>query len=178
MPVDQDQPQRPPGRGNGLPAEAYSAIADLDPRVADDVLITLHANGIAAYIEPTPTTGSFLELNLPARLTDRLFADTAAIDRARDLVQLEIAENEPAAGQGELLPDDRPAWSRPAVADPDEDHFQPPQPPPLPRLRPSTVASLGAIALGLVILLTGYDGGDFGVLGVIAIVASAASFGT
>lgn len=197
MPVEQDQPQRPPDRpgggdvgnpgatrpggdlaiprgtrGNGLPVAGWAAVADLDPRIADDVLITLHANGIGAYAEPTPAeTGGYLQQEqLPVRHTDRLFADLAAQDRARQLVAAELAESvaAEAADRGELLPE--PPRDRPGT-EPDEDHFRPPPPPPIPRLRPATLCGLALIALGIVILVTGYQGGEFGILGVGAIIA-------
>jgi len=167
MTVDQDSPERRPGRSNGLPAQEWAAVADLDPRIADDVLITLHANGIAAYVEPTPDGDDIVvDEQIPRRVTDRLFADSAAGEQARGIVTAELAEREQVTEGGELLPPDMLV----AGAEPEDDHFSPPPPPPLPRLRPSTIASLAAIALGIVILLSGYDGGEFGVLGVIAIV--------
>lgn len=188
MPVEQDQPQQPPDRsaagaggsrgrrGNGLAVSGWSAVADLDPRIADDVLITLHANGIGAYVEPTPAeAGGYLELRLPHRPTDRLFADAVAAERAREIVTAEIAEAEGDAADsaelGELLPE--PPGDE--LAEEPDDHFHPPSPPPIPRLRPTTVAGLALIALGIVILVSGFQGGDFGVLGVIAIIAGVGS---
>jgi hypothetical protein len=56
------------------------------------------------------------------------------------------------------------------LVDPDDEHFVPPKPPPLPRLRSVTVASLIAIAGGMLILITGFDGGDLGWLGILGIV--------
>jgi hypothetical protein len=171
--VEQDQPQRRPGRGNGLPATAWSAVADLDPRIADDVLITLHAYGIAAYIEPTPAAvGGYLDHRLPHRLTDRLHADSEQLERARTVVAAELAESEH-VDEGALLPPE-PGERGPGPAVDPEEHFDPPPPPPLPRLRPTTVTGLAAIALGIVIVVTGYDGGTFNVLGLLAIVAGAA----
>jgi hypothetical protein len=173
VPVDQDQPPSRPARSNGLPAHAWTPVADLDPRIAGDVLITMHANGIAAYVEPTPAAvGGYLDRRLPTRLTDRLFADAAETQRARSLVAAELAESEAIeAGSGVLLAVD----VAPSTAPVEDDHFSPPAPPPLPRLRPSTVGSLAAIVLGVVILVSGYDGGEFGVLGVIAIVGGIGS---
>lgn len=168
MPVEQDH-QRPPGRGNGLPVSGWAAVADLDPRIADDVLITLHANGIGAYVEPTPAeVGGYLELHMPQRPTDRLFADVAALDRARQIVTAELAESEGADDIGELLPE--PPGEQ-LAEEPDDDHFRPPPPPPIPRLRPATLCGLALIALGIVVLVTGFQGGEFGILGVVAIVA-------
>ena len=57
----------------------------------------------------------------------------------------------------------------------DDDHFVPPPPPPLPRLHRKTVAAIAAIALGLLILATDFDGGSFTVLAVVAILGGLAS---
>lgn len=177
VPVEQDQPARNPrgSRSNGLPVTAWTAVADLDPRIADDVLITLHANGIGAYVEPTPAeAGGYRELRLPVRPTDRLFADAAAHEKARAIVTAELAESELAAERddlGELLPE--PPGDE--LAEEPDDHFHPPAPPPIPRLRPTTVAGLALIALGMVILLSGFQGGEFGIVGVIAIAAGVGS---
>lgn len=179
MTLGTDQPARPPGRGNGLPAQRWIAVADLDPRVADDLLIAMHAAGIAARTEPTPAAvGGYMEVRLPDRPVDRLFADADAETRARELVAAELAETPETTET--LLP---PSGWRPQLSgegtltgDPaQEDHYQPPAAPPLPRLRPATVGSLAAIALGIVILVVGFDGGAFGVLGVVAIIGGIAS---
>jgi hypothetical protein len=54
------------------------------------------------------------------------------------------------------------------VADEDE-HFEPPKAPPLPKLRPVTAGAIAAIIGGILILITGIDGGDFWWFGVIGI---------
>jgi hypothetical protein len=60
------------------------------------MLETLRAEGIAAYALPTPASrGGYLELRLPARMTDRLYVDTTKSARATELVGLEQAEIEP-----------------------------------------------------------------------------------
>jgi hypothetical protein len=83
-------------RDNGLRCGNYIAVGDLDPRVADAMLDTLRAEGIAAYAAPTPATrGGYLELRLPARMTDRLYVDSTKSDRAAELVGVEQAEAEP-----------------------------------------------------------------------------------
>lgn len=170
MPVGQESGQRPPGRGNGLVAQAWVAVADLDPRVADDILIALHGSGIAAYVEPTPAhAGGYMEQRLPDRLTDRVFADAELGRVAREVVAAELAEIGGDDEDNALLP---PADE---TAGPEDEHFEPPPAPPLPRLRPSTVAGLAAILLGIVIIVSGFDGGSFSLLGVFAIVAGVAS---
>jgi hypothetical protein len=60
------------------------------------MLETLRAEGIAAYALPTPASrGGYLELRLPARMTDRLYVDTTKSARATELVGLEQADVEP-----------------------------------------------------------------------------------
>jgi hypothetical protein len=44
-----------------------------------------------------------------------------------------------------------PGWVEPAPID-DESHYIPPPPPPAPRLRPRSIAAVGAVLLGLVLL--------------------------
>ena len=41
-------------RGNGLSAEAYVAVADLDPGTADALLAALRDRGVAAYAAASP----------------------------------------------------------------------------------------------------------------------------
>jgi len=81
------QGPRSGARDNGLRCASYIAVGDLDPRVADDLLETLRTEGIAAYVTPTPAgRGGYLEMRVPSRLTDRLFADADHADRARELL--------------------------------------------------------------------------------------------
>jgi hypothetical protein len=80
-------------RDNGLRCAGYQPLADLDPRIADAMLVTLRAAGIAAYAAPTPaTSGAYGELQLPSLPTDRLWADGEQIDRARDLLADQTSE--------------------------------------------------------------------------------------
>jgi hypothetical protein len=96
--VEHGQGPRSGARDNGLRCAGYIAIGDLDPRVADDLLETLRAEGIAAYVSPTPgDRGGYLEMKLPARLTDRLYADSEHAARAAALL---------AAAPQEALPEE------------------------------------------------------------------------
>ncbi|HVU61948.1 MAG TPA: hypothetical protein VHA79_06530 [Mycobacteriales bacterium] len=84
-------------RDNGLRCGGYVSVGDLDPRVADAMLDTLRAEGIAAYAVPTPAAkGPAMELQLPSRMTDRLYVDATRSERAGELVELEKADAEPA----------------------------------------------------------------------------------
>jgi len=80
-------------RDNGLRCAGYQPVADLDPRVADAMLVTLRAAGIAAYAAPTPAaSGGYGELRLPSLPTDRLWADGEQLDRARKLLAEQTSE--------------------------------------------------------------------------------------
>ena len=87
-----DHPERPGGRpdrsgrpsaragrrGNGLPAEAFSALTEIDPRLAGTVLEALAEAGIAAWVRPfAGTRGGYLEMRVPARPLDCLFVDAS-----------------------------------------------------------------------------------------------------
>lgn len=208
-------------RDNGLRCPAYVAVGDLDPRVADAMLDTLRAEGIAAYASPTPATkGGYLELRLPPRMTDRLYVDSAKSARATELVGIETEETEPpaapappvasagegidvdAAWQGLLASLKQPSatatWpsrenvsesSRPAHLDDmpldgpeydllsnldqvnlEEEHFVPPTPPPLPKLRRATLGALTAIGAGIAVLVSNFDGGTFAWPAIFAII--------
>lgn len=191
-------------RDNGLRCAGYLAVGDLDPRVADALLESLRAEGIAAYVSPTPAArGGYLEVTLPSRLTDRLYADSERVERAAELLAAAPADT---AGQADIdfeaawqqllgslqsSPDaPAPQWpvgdelagttagpSEPAAGgDPAlDEHFVPPPPPPLPRLRPVTVVALLSILAGLVVLATDFDGGALTWLAVLAILGGAAA---
>jgi hypothetical protein len=74
-------------RDNGLRCAGYQPVADLDPRIADAMLVTLRAAGIAAYAAPTPAaSGGYGELRLPSVPTDRLWVDGEQLERARELL--------------------------------------------------------------------------------------------
>src|SRR3954447_27001142 len=91
-------------RDNGLRCGNYTAMADLDPRVADALLSTLRDEGIAAYATPTPAaTGGYMEARLPSRPVDRLWVDDQQVERARALIK---AEDSPPAPE----PDADAAW--------------------------------------------------------------------
>lgn len=80
-----------PGRSNGLPAIAWTPMADLDPQLADAMLTILRDEGVAAYVRPAgDSRGSFLEVRLPNQPTDRLFVDTAAAARAREVLVAQL----------------------------------------------------------------------------------------
>ncbi|MEU8133381.1 hypothetical protein [Streptodolium elevatio] len=79
-----------PGRGNGLDAESYKPLTDLDPEFADDMLVVLRAEGVAAYVTPLDEEPDLL----------RLWVDAAATSRARALLRREREAAEERAEEG------------------------------------------------------------------------------
>ena len=184
-------------RDNGLRCANYAPVADLDPRVVDALLAALREEGIAAYAAPTPaTTGGAMELRLPSRPIDRLWVDDTQVARAKALVDRESSEV-PAPADADFesawqqvlaslqatpgpatpsWPEDEPPVDLDDSYDPaDEDHFEPPAPPPLPRLRRATLGALAVMAFGVLIIATNVDGGSLRIVGLLAIIGGAAS---
>jgi hypothetical protein len=78
-------------------AQEYAVVGDVDPRIGEHLLDVLAAGGIAAYLQPAtdllPVTRT---TTLPARPTDRLYADREHLTTARDyLSQLTAIPAEP-----------------------------------------------------------------------------------
>jgi hypothetical protein len=70
--------------------------------------------------------------------------EDVAVEDATPTEELPAAQLSPAAQE--------PEEEEPAVVDADEDHFVPPEPPPLPRPQPATVGAVGLFLLGIVLL--------------------------
>jgi hypothetical protein len=72
-------------RDNGLDAADWRPVDDLDPRISEEVLDLLAAQGIAAYVQPAvdvdPITRS---ATLPSRPSDRLYVDRRRAQAARE----------------------------------------------------------------------------------------------
>jgi hypothetical protein len=99
-------------RDNGLRAGNYMPIAELDPRVADDLLSALRDHGIAAYALPASgTVGGAMETRLPARPMDRLYVDDQRIDEARELLRREAPEPDPEQ-ESAPAPDFEASWQQ------------------------------------------------------------------
>jgi hypothetical protein len=106
-------------RDNGLVAREYAVVGDVDPRVGEHLLDVLAAGGIAAYLQPAadlhPVTRT---TTLPARPTDRLYADREHLAQARSyLSQVTAGTGDAArergpggqpAAHGQLVPDEPP----------------------------------------------------------------------
>jgi hypothetical protein len=132
------------GQHNGLPAERYVPLADLDARVADRILTALRVAEIAAYVLPTDSGDRC-----------RLWVDADETSNARNLLtgysSLTRGDRTEGSNHEALVDDD--AWAEIVAtfhASPDgpltrpttvaqsetpvvEEHFEPPPPPPLPR---------------------------------------------
>ena len=83
-------------RGNGLSADSYVAVADLDPGTADALLAALRDRGVAAYAAASPEP-------VPEGDTDRLYVDVAAVEQARALITVELSGSGPADDRIERL---------------------------------------------------------------------------
>lgn len=125
---------------NGLPAERYVPLADLERSAVDRVLAALRAAAIAAYVAPTASGDRC-----------RLWVDETATSTARDVLtgDADKTNNDRTAGErGEV---DDEAWAEIVAAfhsspdgpprsfavtqgasPPVDEHFEPPSPPPLP----------------------------------------------
>lgn len=103
-------------RSNGLTAEDYAPLAELERSLAADALLALREAGVAAYAVPTdgatrtgpgddprPGPGG----DQPER--SRLFADRTALERARAVVRDLAPDVAPAA---DISPVDEVAWQQ------------------------------------------------------------------
>ena len=179
-----------PGRGNGLPAPAWVAVSDVDPRLADPLLEVLRDADVPAYVAPaTGSVGYYLERRLPDRPTDRLYVDARLRAQAEQIVNTtmptlqEALEDENWAAIVATFDTEQPPGDWPDVessassvdaapmpptyappVEPEEDHFVPPDPPPLPPAEPVTkygwTALLGGLGLLIVPMLFRYEIGN------------------
>lgn len=158
-----------PGRGNGLVASSYVAMADVEPQLADQLLDELRAAGVAAYV-----------VAIADQTVDRLFVDRAAVPDAEEVLRHRLPDSEDVtsaedeawaaivAGWDEppaelvrqhvdgeedasAVQTPEPPASTPAV--PTEEHFVPPAPPPLPTADPVTRMAWIAVVSGPVFFL-------------------------
>lgn len=184
-------------RGNGLPGSAWVRLADVDPRVADDLLDQLAGEGIAAYAAPAQDTDVITGAPTTPRMRDRLYVDRSALDRAKALLPSDAPEDAAVdldTAWQDVLASLRSGEPRPVVApwpeseevrgafEPEpydeeaeeaayeEDHFEPPPPPPLPRVAPATVVAVLAIIVGVVMLFVQATQTTEGVLAALALV--------
>jgi hypothetical protein len=73
-----------PNRNNGLSAERWAPLVDLEPQFADALLEALRDEGVAAYAAPAPgIRGPYMDVRLPNTPTDRVWVDAGATAAAR-----------------------------------------------------------------------------------------------
>ncbi|HEY9350430.1 MAG TPA: hypothetical protein VIP75_07035, partial [Acidothermales bacterium] len=70
-----------PGRGNGLDASSYVAMADVEPQLADQLLDELRAAGVAGYV-----------VAIADGTVDRLFVDRAAVPDAEEVLRHRVTD--------------------------------------------------------------------------------------
>jgi hypothetical protein len=145
-------------RGNGLTADAYAPLAELERSAAADALLALRDAGVAAYAV-LPDAETDTDADAVSRVA--VFADRNALDRARAVVR-DLVGVGPVAQPNDPPPVDEAAWDQivrgfsstateparespppadlpreqppqPAPVDEDE-HFVPGPPPPPPTL--------------------------------------------
>lgn len=98
-----------PSRNNGLPAERWAPLVDLEPQLADALLEALREEGVAAYVSPAPgVRGPYMDIQLPNTPTDRVWVDAGATAAARQVLDARRAEFNPAEDRGEDGAGDRP----------------------------------------------------------------------
>lgn len=79
-------------RQNGLRASSFVAVADVDPRIADQLLDLLAFAHVAAYAEPVPGhVGVYRDHHVPTRPIDRLWVDREATGPAREVLDRSLA---------------------------------------------------------------------------------------
>jgi hypothetical protein len=100
-------------------AQEYAVVGDVDPRIGEHLLDMLAEGGIAAYLQPASDLHPLTRTTtLPARPTDRLYADRDHLATAQDyLAQLTSAVPE------QLTASEAPAEQHSGREQSDEDAF-------------------------------------------------------
>ncbi|MDQ4008144.1 MAG: hypothetical protein M3211_08650 [Actinomycetota bacterium] len=93
-------------RGNGLTADAYAPLAELERSAAADALLALRDAGVAAYAVLPDT-----DADSDAVTRVAVFADRNALDRARAVVR-DLAGVNPVAERHDPPPVDEVAWDQ------------------------------------------------------------------
>jgi hypothetical protein len=90
-----DAQPTPPRRGrrdNGLGADRYVPLLDVDPRVGEHLLDVLRLAGVPAYLEPSMDVEPYTRAtSIPSPPTDRLWVDRERRDTARDIITAETS---------------------------------------------------------------------------------------
>jgi hypothetical protein len=165
--------------GNGLSADTYVPLADVDPEVGEQLLIALRRARIPAYVEPA-AEAPLRRLFVAAadRADARTVVEAATRGRLLPLDPLEGVDtdaefhalvgdwdtdtiNAVRAAERDLTREDadwrarlEPGFSNTSAAD-DNEHYVPPPPPPLPRLAAATIFALVLLAASIAVLAVG-----------------------
>lgn len=169
-----------PRHGNGLSADTYLPLADVDPEVGEELLVALRRAGIPAYLQ-SAAVPPLRRLYVAAadRADARTVVQAAARERLIPVDPLEGVDTDAAfdalvggwdidtitavrSAERDLTREDadwrarlEPGFSNTSAAD-DEEHYVPPAPPPLPRLAAATVLALVVLVASIVVLAVGY----------------------
>jgi hypothetical protein len=115
----QPTPPRRGRRDNGLDADRYVPLLDVDPRVGEHLLDVLRLAGVPAYLEPSMDVEPYTRsASVPSPPTDRLWVDRERRDTARDIITAETSTGgtpDPDAiddlpSRGLTDPDEELAW--------------------------------------------------------------------
>jgi hypothetical protein len=105
-------------RDNGLVAAEYAAVGDVDPRVGEHLLDVLAIDGIAAYLQPAADLHPITRTStVPARPTDRLFADREHLSTARGYLRQLRADEERSLPRRRPEPNEQEPTGDPELAD-------------------------------------------------------------
>jgi len=140
-----------PRRDNGLRAESYDRVVDVETHLVDGLLDRLRDEEVAAYTAPTAgRRGHYGETVPPLGPSDSVWVDSGRRTRARQIIDRYLAEVADEIAWAGIVADfdrepgdDAPRW--PVSEDiqpserPDSEPLSPP--PPFPRPAPPTVAS-------------------------------------
>lgn len=189
--------------GNGLDADTWVPLVDLDPEVGEQLLIALKRARIPAYVEPA---GEPHRRRLFVASADRSDAQiiVEAVTRGGDEpVPLDVLDGVDTdaefdalvgewdvdtisavrAAERDLTREDadwrarlEPGFPNESAED-DEEHYVPPPPPPLPRLSGATIFALVVLAASIAVLVLGdrlgLDGDFAFLLGVAGVLVGA-----
>lgn len=167
--------------GNGLDADTWVPLVDVDPELGEQLLIALKRARIPAYLEPA---GEPQRRRLFAASADRGDAQIIVESVTRggtDVVPLDVLEgvdtdaefnalvgewdidtiNAVRAAERDLTREDsdwrarlEPGFSNEPTEE-DEEHYVPPPPPPLPRLSGATIFALFILVVSILVLAIG-----------------------
>ena len=165
--------------GNGLSANAYVPLADVDPDVGEQLLVALRRARIPAYVEPAAeaalrrlfvasadradartvveaaTRGPLLPLDPLEGVDTNAEFDALVGDWDTDTINaVRAAERDLTREDADWRARLEPGFSNTSAAD-DEEHYVPPPPPPLPRRAAATIFALVVIAASIAVLAVG-----------------------